>query len=217
MIIGTEVINVLAHSSNDNPLILPDSQDFFHNGHFHGQYISMAMDHLAISLTTLTNLSDRRIDRFMDKNHSNGLPAFLSRENPGLRLGLMGGQFMATSLTAENRSLCTPLSIQTLTSTGDFQDIVSLGLVAARRAKEIYDNLSYVVAFELMCSAEAVECRGINFMSSITREALHSVRKIVPSLSRDLCITDYLEALADHIRSGKFLLEIEKSSGEIAL
>ena len=131
------VITNEINSSNDNPLVIPDEEDVFHNGHFHGQYISMAMDQLSICLTTLSNLSDRRIDRFMDKNHSNQLPAFLCKETPGLRLGLMGGQFMATSLTAENRSLCHPVSIQSLTSTGDFQDHVSMGLVAARRAKEI--------------------------------------------------------------------------------
>src|SRR5699024_4914945 len=110
------------NSCSDNPLVLPEEKEVFHNGHFHGQYMSMAMDYLSICLTTLSNLSDRRIDRFMDKSNSNGLPSFLTKEDPGLRLGLMGGQFMSTSLTAENRSLCVPLSIQTLTSTGDFQD-----------------------------------------------------------------------------------------------
>ena len=123
------------NSSNDNPLVLCEYDNVFHNGHFHGQYISMAMDHLGIALTTLSNLSDRRIDRFMDSNNSNGLPPFLCADKPGLRLGLMGGQFMATSLTAENRSLCNPVSIQSLPSTGDFQDIVSLGLVAAPACK----------------------------------------------------------------------------------
>ena len=85
--------------------MLPDQNDVFHNGHFHGQYISFAMDQLSISLTTLSNLSDRRIDRFMDSSNSNNLPAFLCAEKPGLRLGFMGGQFMATSITAEIAAL----------------------------------------------------------------------------------------------------------------
>lgn len=205
------------NSSNDNPLILCECQDVFHNGHFHGQYISMAMDHLGIALTTLSNLSDRRIDRFMDKNHSNELPAFLCMENPGLRLGLMGGQFMATSLTAENRSLCTPLSIQSLTSTGDFQDIVSMGLIAARRAKEIYDNAVYILAFELLCAAQAAEFRNPNLLGKATKRAFEVTREVVPYLSSDQCLTDYLENLASLIKSGHLLNEVESIVGEISL
>lgn len=189
------------NSSNDNPLVIAGENKAFHNGHFHGQYISMVMDHLSIALTTLSNLSDRRIDRLMDKNHSNGLPPFLCKESPGLRLGLMGGQFMAASITSENRSLCQPLSIQTLTSTGDFQDIVSLGLVAARRAKEIYGNLLYIISFELLCSAQGAEIRGPELLSSTTKELFLKVRKLVPYLKQDICITDYLEKIALSIQN----------------
>jgi len=189
----------------------------FHNGHFHGQYISMAMDQLSICLTTLSNLSDRRIDRFMDKSHSNNLPAFLCLENPGLRLGLMGGQFMATSLTAENRSLCHPVSIQTLTSTGDFQDIVSLGLVAARRAQELYHNTAYVLAFELLCGAQAADIRDAKLLSKATKKAYECVRTVIPYLAADECLTDYLEKLALLIKTGKLLGEVEKVAGKIPI
>ena len=205
------------NSSNDNPLILCKNQDIFHNGHFHGQYISMVMDYLGICLTTLSNLSDRRIDRFMDKNNSNGLPAFLCAENPGLRLGLMGGQFMSTSLTAENRSLCTPLSIQSLTSTGDFQDIVSLGLVAARRVNEIYENTCYIFAFELLCGTQAAEIRDPKLLSKATRKTFELVREIVPYLDSDKCLTDDLENLSALIKKGKILDEIEDIHGKIFL
>ena len=197
------VITNEINSSNDNPLIIPGESEAFHNGHFHGQYISMVMDHLSIGLTTLSNLSDRRIDRLMDKNHSNGLPPFLCNELPGLRLGLMGGQFMATSITSENRSLCNPLSIQSLTSTGDFQDIVSLGLVAARRAQEIYTNTAYVIAFELLCGAQAAEIRGAHLLSPATTELFKNVRKIVPYLSSDQCLTGYLEDLAAFVKASR--------------
>lgn len=212
-----DTVNKELNSASDNPLIIPEADDFFHNGHFHGQYIAMAMDHLAISLTTLSNLSDRRIDRFMDQHNSNSLPAFLCLENPGLRFGLMGGQFMATSVTAENRSLCVPLSIQTLTSTGDFQDIVSLGLIAARRASEIYENTVYILAFELMCAAQAAQIRGENKLSSTTSKTFKSIRNIVPYLSEDEYLTNHLENLAQLIKSGKLLLEAEGVIGEIGL
>jgi histidine ammonia-lyase len=202
------------NSSNDNPLVIPEEKEIFHNGHFHGQYISMAMDYLSICLTTLSNLSDRRIDRFMDHHHSNGLPPFLCRENPGLRLGLMGGQFMATSLTAENRSLCHPVSIQSLTSTGDFQDIVSMGLIAARRAQELYENTVYILCFELLCGAQAAEIRNPKLLSAATGQAYAAVRAVVPYLSDDVCLTDYLEKLAKLIKSGQFLKTVEETTGK---
>ncbi len=197
------------NSSNDNPLIIPEAKEVFHNGHFHGQYISMAMDYLSICLTTLSNLSERRIDRFMDHHHSNGLPPFLCNEKPGIRLGLMGGQFMATSLTAENRSLCNPVSIQSLSSTGDFQDIVSMGLIAARRAQELYENALYILSFELLCGAQAANIRNAEFLSTATGLAFSLVREVVPYLSEDVCLSDYLEELTKLIKSGNLLKGVE--------
>ncbi len=205
------------NSASDNPLVIPEANNVFHNGHFHGQYLSMGMDQLTISLTTLSNLSDRRIDRFMDNDHSNNLPPFLCAENPGLRLGLMGGQFMATSLTAENRSLCSPVSIQSLSSTGDFQDVVSLGLVATRRAQEIYDNTVYILAFELLCAAQGAEIRGKELLSDTTAEIFKAVREVVPYLSEDVCLTDYLENLATLIKSGILLRIAERVLGPLEL
>lgn len=187
------------NSSNDNPLIDPDEAEVFHNGHFHGQYVSMAMDHLVIALTTLMNLSNRRIDRYLDESNSNGLPAFLCRETPGLRLGLMGGQFMTASLTAETRAMAMPMSIQSLTSTGDFQDIVSFGFVAARRAREVLNNVAYVVAFELLCACQAVDIRGTEGLSPATRRLYEQTREVVPYLDRDVTITDYVEELAQRL------------------
>ncbi len=187
------------NSSNDNPLIIPDVDDIFHNGHFHGQYVAMAMDHLVISLATLTNLANRRIDRFLDQANSNGLPPFLCREDPGLRLGLMGGQFMTASLTAETRASAMPMSIQSLTTTGDFQDIVSFGFVAARRAREILANAMYVIAFELICACQAADIRGTDGLSSRTRELYEQTRKVVPYFDRDVTITDYVETVVREI------------------
>ena len=187
------------NSSNDNPLIIPDTEDIYHNGHFHGQYVAMSMDFLSLGLTTLCNLSNRRVDRFLDKSNSNGLPPFLCSKNPGLRLGLMGGQFMTASITAENRSLCTPLSIQSLTTTADFQDIVSFGFVGARRAKEIYENVKYVIAFEIICGCQAVDIRGCHKQSTSTKILYKKVREIVPFFDKDITLTDYIEEITDKI------------------
>jgi histidine ammonia-lyase len=197
-----ETLEAELNSSNDNPLVVPEENDVFHNGHFHGQYVSMAMDHLVIALATLTNLANRRIDRFLDHSNSNGLPAFLCRENPGLRLGLMGGQFMTASLTAETRAMAMPMSIQSLSSTGDFQDIVSFGFVAARKAREALTNAAYVVAFELICACQAVDIRGTAGLSAGTRALYERTRALVPYLDRDITITDYVEAVAGLILTG---------------
>ncbi|WP_030590926.1 phenylalanine aminomutase (D-beta-phenylalanine forming) [Streptomyces anulatus] len=200
--IGATVQDEL-NSSNDNPIVLPEEAEVFHNGHFHGQYVAMAMDHLNMALATVTNLANRRVDRFLDKSNSNGLPAFLCREDPGLRLGLMGGQFMTASITAETRTLTIPMSVQSLTSTADFQDIVSFGFVAARRAREVLTNAAYVVAFELLCACQAVDIRGADKLSSFTRPLYERTRKIVPFLDRDETITDYVEKLAADLIAGE--------------
>lgn len=194
------------NSSNDNPLIIPEADEVFHNGHFHGQYVAMAMDQLAVALVVLCNLSDRRVDRMLTASNSNGLPAFLCKENPGLRLGLMGGQFMSTSLTAENRSLAVPLSIQTLPSTGDFQDVVSFGLVAARRVREILHNTKYIIAFEALCACQAVDIRGVQHLSPVGRQLYERTRAIVPYLDEDRSLTDYLEALVAQSFTGETTL-----------
>jgi histidine ammonia-lyase len=205
--IKTTIENEL-NSSNDNPLLIPEEDEIFHNGHFHGQYIAMAMDHLVIDLITICNLSDRRIDRFLTESNSNGLPAFLCREDPGLRLGLMGGQFMATSLTAENRALSTPMSIQSLPSTAGFQDVVSLGFVGARRAREVLKNTRYVVAFELICACQAVDIRGIDGLSCSGRALYERTRRIIPYLSYDITLSDYFEKIVSELLGSKCVNEL---------
>ncbi|MCO1575104.1 phenylalanine aminomutase (D-beta-phenylalanine forming) [Crossiella sp. SN42] len=195
------------NSSNDNPIVVPEENEVFHNGNFHGQYVAMAMDHAVIALTTLTNLANRRVDRFLDKSNSNGLPPFLCSVDPGLRLGLMGGQFMTASLTAETRAMSMPMSIQSLSSTADFQDIVSFGFVAARRAREVLRNCAYVVAFELLCACQAADIRGADKLSSWTRPLYERVRAIVPFLDHDVTITDYLERLAEELLGDTELAE----------
>lgn len=200
-----QTVETELNSSNDNPLIVVKEGDAVHNANFHGQYIANAMDQLAIVLVNMSNLSDRRNDRLLDPDHNGTLPPFLCNENPGMRLGLMGGQFMATSLTAEIRQMSTPLSIQTLTSTSDFQDHVSFGLIAARRTRDILQNCCYILAFELICACQAADIRGVEELSTATR-ALHGlVREHVPYLDHDVAMTDHIESAAALLGSGALL------------
>jgi len=205
------------NSSNDNPLIFTEYDTFIHNGHFQGQYISHAMDNIAMAMTTISVISDRRIDRFLDSGNSVGLPPFLCREKTGLRMGLMGGQFMTTSIVAENRTLCLPASVQSIPSTSDFQDVVSFGLIAGRKAKSVITNTNYVLAFELLCAAQAADIRGRQQLGPATAELYEAVRETLPYLDHDTVIIDYLETLAKRIQSGEILKRVESVVGELLL
>ncbi len=205
------------NSSNDNPLIFTEYDTFIHNGHFHGQPISCVMDFLGISMVNVGVVSDRRIDRFMDSAHSTGLPPFLCKEDTGVRMGLMGGQFMTTSLVAENRTLATPASIQSITSTADFQDIVSFGLIAGREARQIVENTNHILSFELLCAAQAADIRGIDKLSKAGRIMYDAVRETLPYLDYDMVYIDHLETLKARIESGEFVEKIEKELGELLL
>ena len=200
-----QTVETEVNSSNDNPLIVVEEGDAVHNANFHGQYISNAMDQLAIVLVTMCNLSDRRNNRLLHPKLNGNLPPFLVKENAGVRMGLMGGQFLATSLTAEIRQMCMPMSIQSLPSTGDFQDHVSFGLVAARRTRDILDNARHILAFELICACQAADLRGVDQLSSGTRRLYDLVRRKVPYLDHDEPLTDHIEAVAAMYASGELL------------
>jgi len=200
-----QTVETEINSSNDNPLIVVEDGEAVHNANFHGQYIANAMDQLAIVLVNMCNLSDRRNNRLLHPSLNGSLPPFLVKENAGVRMGLMGGQFLATSLTAEIRQMCMPMSIQTLPSTGDFQDHVSFGMVAARRTRDILDNARHILAYELMCVCQAADLRGIDQLSSATRALYEMVREHVPYLDHDEPLTDHLETLAAMFASGEFL------------
>ncbi len=200
-----QTLETEVNSSNDNPLIVVEEGDAVHNANFHGQYVSNAMDQLAIVLVNMCNLSDRRNNRILHPSLNGDLPPFLCRDNPGMSQGVMGGQFMATSLTAEIRHTAGPISIQSLPSTGDFQDHVSFGLVAARRTRDTLRDAARIVAFELICACQAADIRGIETLSSATRAVHSKVRELVPYLDHDEPMTDYIEAVAELLASGELL------------
>ena len=213
ILFSKQIIEREINSCNDNPLIFTEFNNFIHNGHFHGQYLSTAMDNICTAVIPFGIISDRRIDRFMDKNNSVGLPPFLCKENTGIRMGLMGGQFMTTSLVAENRCHAIPASIQSIPSTADFQDVVSLGLIAGRKVQQVITNTIYILAFELICGAQAADQRGIQNLSSAGKALYEATRETVPYLDYDTVIIDYIETLAERIKSGELVKRVEKTIG----
>lgn len=163
------------NSCDDNPLIPLDSEDIFHGGNFHGQPVALPVDYLAIAVTQIGGISERRINRLLHPALNNGLPPFLITGEAGLESGLAGLQYTATSLAAENRSLCSACSIQSIPSNADNQDFVSMGLIGARRLRQIIRNVRYVIAIELYAASVACSIRGAERLAHTTRAGYEAI------------------------------------------
>jgi len=190
---GFDCLNREINSASDNPLIDLESQDIYHCGHFHGQYVAMASDHLKLAMSILANIADRRIDRLLDRKKNASLPSFLAVSDAGIRLGLMGVQFLSSSLASELRSNATPVSNQSLPSTGDFQDVVSLGFVAARQAREAVDKCAYVLGCELFLGSQAVDLLGYSSLPIEVHQLMGRLRDKFPFRDADRELTPELE------------------------
>jgi histidine ammonia-lyase len=149
------VCQVELNASTDNPLVF-DNGDVLSGGNFHGQPVAQAMDFLAIALTTMQAMTERRIERVVNPDLSHGLPAFLTG-NPGLQSGYMMVQITAAALVAESRSMATPASIGSIPTDANQEDFVPMGMAAAYKATRILRNAQHVVAAELLCGVQAME------------------------------------------------------------
>jgi histidine ammonia-lyase/tyrosine ammonia-lyase len=197
------------NSSNDNPLFF-GGDAVFHGGNFHGQHVAFAMDYLAIAATEVGVISERRLNRLLNPHLNRALPEFLIAKHAGLRCGFAGAQYPATALVAENRTLCSPASIQSVPANGDNQDVVSMGLIAARNAKKIVDNTSYILAIELLAACQAVDLIGGGEKLSQAGRAVHGfVRESIPSLDADRYMSDEIEVIAELLRKGTFVSVVE--------
>nr|WP_320050709.1 aromatic amino acid ammonia-lyase [uncultured Desulfuromonas sp.] len=157
---ATRTVEVEANSSNDNPIIIPDKKKIIHGGNFHGQSIGFAMDALCVSLATLCNLSERRLNKLLDKNLNEGLPEHLIPGTLGLTMGFMGSQYLATSTTAENRQLANPVSTNSISCNASNQDVVSMGTVAARKAFKQVSNAKHILTMEVLADLQALSFRN---------------------------------------------------------
>ncbi|MCL0065827.1 histidine ammonia-lyase [Dehalococcoidia bacterium] len=151
-----EVIEIELNSATDNPLIFADRNEVRPGGNFHGQPVALAMDFLGIALAELANISERRIARLLDP-HLSGLPAFLTKQG-GLNSGLMLAQYTAASLVSENKVLAHPASVDSIPTSANQEDHVSMGTIAARKARDILENSETVIAIELLCAAQGLDC-----------------------------------------------------------
>jgi histidine ammonia-lyase len=176
-----ETVRVELNASTDNPLVF-DNGDVISGGNFHGQPVAQALDILAITLTTLQAIAERRVERLVNPDLSQGLPAFLT-EDPGLSSGFMMVQITAASLVAESRSLAMPASIGSIPTDANQEDFVPMGMASAFKAGRILTNAQRVVAAELLCAAQ-----GLEFLRPLSpgrgvAELYRRIRGLSPSVS----------------------------------
>ena len=157
---ATKVVEIEINSSNDNPIIIPEKKKIIHGGNFHGQSIGFVMDMLSMAISTLCNISERRTNKYLDKNLNEGLPEFLIPGTLGLTMGFMGAQYLATSTTAENRQLANPVSTNSISSNASNQDVVSMGTVAARKAFKSVSNAKHIITLEILADLQALSFRN---------------------------------------------------------
>jgi histidine ammonia-lyase len=194
------VVETEVNSTTDNPLIFPDTNEVFSVGNFHGQPVALAMDFLALAVAELGNISERRTAKLMDRQHNCGLPAFLAVDG-GLESGLMIEQYAAAALVSENKVLIHPASGDSIPTSANQEDHVSMGTIAARQARQVIQNVEHVLAIELHGAIEALGYRTER-PGDGTKKAYKALRDVVPPLRGDRPLTADIEALVAFIRQG---------------
>jgi histidine ammonia-lyase len=205
---AAQTVEIELNSANDNPLFFA-GQEVFHGANFHGQPVAFVMDYVTIALSQLGVLSERRTNRLLNRHLSNGLPDFLVAGDTGLNSGFAGTQYPATALVAENRTIG-PASTQSVPSNGDNQDVVSMGLIAARNARRVLRNNATILAVELLAAAQAVDLAGRREqLGQASRAAYDTVRAMVPTLDHDRFMADELDLVTTALSEGRLLAAVE--------
>jgi histidine ammonia-lyase len=210
------VESVLANELNsvtDNPVLFPDTGEVVSAGQFHGQPLAVVLDYLGLALATLANVSERRIEQLVNPDLSH-LPAFLT-PRPGLNSGLMIAQVAAASLASENKSLAHPASVDTIPTSANQEDHVSMGVTAARKARAILDNTEYVVAIELLCAAQAHEFNVHLRAGDGAQAAYELLRTRVAKLDADRYLHDDLRAARELVANGALVASVERAVGAL--
>lgn len=206
-------LEIEINSVTDNPLVFHDTKEGVSGGNFHGQPMALSFDFLGIALAEIANISERRLERLVNPALS-GLPAFLV-EKGGLNSGFMIVQYSAAALVSENKVLAHPASVDSIPSSANQEDHVSMGTIAARKAREIMENVRRVLAMEIMCACQAIDLRGNKGLGTGTKVAYDLVREKVERLVDDRPLYEDINACEDLITSGKLIQAVEEVVGEI--
>ena len=198
----------------DNPLIFPKEGDVISGGNFHGQPMALAFDFLAIALAEFANVSERRTERLVNPALNNNLPAFLAI-NGGLNSGFMIAQYAAAALVSENKILAHPASVDSIPSSANQEDHVSMGTIAARKAVEILKNAQRVLAIELFAAGQATGMIGENKLAPATRAAFDVLRTEVPPIERDVVMYELMAKCEKIVMEARLIPAVEAITGEL--
>jgi histidine ammonia-lyase len=201
-------------SVSDNPIVLADDDEILSCGNFHGQPVAHALDSLAAAVVSTASISERRLYRLLDPKTSNGLPPFLVGE-AGVNSGFMVCQYTAASLVSESKSLAHPAAVDSIPSSAGQEDHVSMGMIAARHARDCVSNAEAVVALELLAAGQGCELRAPLRPAPGTAAALGALRRHVPHLDQDRELKPDVDAAIALVRSGELLDAVEDEIGEL--
>ena len=208
------VIETEMNSSTNNPLIFAEDQDFLLGGNFHGQPVALALDFLGMAVAELANISERRIERLVNPMLS-GLPAFLVGDG-GLNSGFMIAQYTAAGLVSENKVLCHPASVDSIPTSANKEDHVSMGTISARQCRDVIANTEGVIAIELLCGAQALDLLTNLKPGEGTLAAYRVIRKAIAHLESDRILARDIATMKELMRSGKILQAVEKKIGKLS-
>ena len=198
-----DVLLVESASATDNPLVFSEAGDVVSGGNFHGAPLALAFDYAAISIVDLMSMSERRIDRLVNPDKNEGLPAFLA-QRPGLESGFMTAHVVAASLVNEARVLAHPASVDNITTSGGKEDHVSMGMTSALKLRSIVDLAENLFAIELLAAAEGLEYRRPLKSGAGVEAAFTRVRKFAQPLTRDRSLANDIARVAEAVRRGDF-------------
>lgn len=209
-----EKIEIEMNSATDNPLIFLEEEEVISGGNFHGQPMAISFDFLGIGLAELANLSERRLERLVNPSLSNGLPAFLV-EKGGLNSGFMIVQYSAASLVSENKILAHPASVDSIPSSANQEDHVSMGTIAARKAKEILGNVRKVLAMEIFAACQAIDLRGNKGLGKGTNIAYNIIRDSIKLIEDDRVMYIDINKCEEIIKSEIIVNKVEEKVGKL--
>ena len=208
-----KVLETEMNASTGNPLIHPDSGDFLLGGNFHGQPVAMALDFLCMAVSELANISERRVERLVNPKLS-GLPAFLVKDG-GLNSGFMIAQYVAAALVSENKVMSHPAVVDSIPTSANKEDHVSMGTISARKCRDVVKNAEHVVAIEMLCAAQALDLFTNMQPGDGTKAAYEVIRKVVPHLEKDRILSEDIRRVMELICSGEILTAVEKAVGPL--
>ncbi len=207
------VIETEMNSSTNNPIIYAEGRDFLLGGNFHGQPVALALDFLSMAVSELANISERRIERLVNPMLS-GLPAFLVSDG-GLNSGFMIAQYTAAALVSENKVLCHPASVDSIPTSANKEDHVSMGTISARQCRDVISNTEDVIAIELLCGAQALDLFTNIKPGEGTMAAYNVIRREISHLGTDRILANDIAAMKELIRNGRILRAVEKKIGKL--